>query len=512
MSVEPLNKKKYVSIKLKINFLVFIIMVSLSVAVSFYLNTKSEKRAYEVAKTYMKTIPSIIDSSINNFMTAGDKTVVKKLITDLSMVENVIGIHIFDPNGDISCNFSNFRIDNPARYLDIIYKNFQKTEVLKEITDDKVKMLSYFKPYENKTECRRCHKSSGDIIGVLNININTSMLVSKLSQDVKIVNIFMLLSSLIIAGIISFVINLFISNPLKKLHEGMNSVAENNLESKIEIKSGDEFEEVATHFNKMVSSLKNANLTIDEMHKNIIHSDRLTTIGQLTASLSHEIKNPLNSIMITADLLLLKCEQFQKNGVKDLSENKIHIENIISDTMRIKDIIDQTLNFSRLNTSQREDILVSDLIDKIKMYVTRFMFDHNNIKFVTTDNTGNEGCMINVNKTNIEQVFINIVKNAIESIPKNKSGEVVFTVTCCTENRMVKFVLRDNGKGISKESLANIFNEFYTTKKNGTGLGLPIAKELVEQHDGTIEINSEENKGTEVIVKLPVIARKYVES
>ena len=503
-----INRKKYISIKLKLNFLIFVIMVSLSVAVSYYLNTKSEKRAYEVAKTYMKTIPSIIDSSINNFMTAGDKTIVKKLITDLSMVENVIGIHIFDPNGDISCNFSNFRIDNPAKYLDIIYKNFQKTEALKEIRDDKVKMLSYFKPYENKTECRRCHTSSGNIIGVLNININTSSLVSALSQDVKIVNIFMLLSSLIIAGVISFVVNLLISKPLQRLHEGMSNVAENNLESKIEINSGDEFEEVANHFNNMVSSLKKANLTIDQMHKNIIHSDRLTTIGQLTASLSHEIKNPLNSIMITADLLLLKSEQFQKSGLKELEENKIHIENIIADTMRIKDIIDQTLNFSRINTSAREDVLVSEIIEKIKMYVKRFLFDHNEIRFVAIDNTGDEGCVINVNKTNIEQVFINIVKNSIESIPEESQGAIEFIASCCTEDKMVKFVLKDNGRGIPRESLPNIFNEFYTTKKNGTGLGLPIAKELVEQHDGTIEINSDENKGTEVIIKLPIVGRK----
>lgn len=481
-------------------------MVSLTLILSFYLTSKSEKRAYEIARSYIKTIPSIIDSSINNFMTAGDKVTVKKLIADLSMVENVIGIHIFDPDGDISCNFSNFKIDNPAKYLDIIYKNFQKTEILKEISDKQIKMLSYFKPYENKTECRICHSENADIIGVLNINVNTNTLVEGLSQDVKTVNMIMFLSSLLVAGVISFVINMFISDPLKKLHEGMNKVSQNNLESNIEIDSGDEFEEVATHFNKMVSSLRSANSKIDQMHKNIIHSDRLSTIGQLTASLSHEIKNPLNSIMITSDLLMVKYEKLKKNGI-DMSENIAHIENIVSDTMRIKSIIDQTLNFSRLDTSRKEEVKIADIIDNIKVYVNRFLFDYNGIKFKVNDNTSAEDCRIVVNKTNIEQVFINIIKNAVESIPELQTGVVEFSVFCCAENRMARFVFRDNGVGISKESLANIFNEFYTTKKNGTGLGLPIAKELVEQHDGNIKINSETGKGTEVVVDLPVSSR-----
>jgi signal transduction histidine kinase len=111
-------------------------------------------------------------------------------------------------------------------------------------------------------------------------------------------------------------------------------------------------------------------------------------------------------------------------------------------------------------------------------------------------------CKLKVNKTSMEQVFINLLKNAVESIPEDRKGQVNLIIRQ-EEDSLVTFIVEDNGIGIPKSVQKNIFSQFYTTKKQGTGLGLSIVKELVEFHDGSITVSSEEGEGTRFIIKLP---------
>jgi signal transduction histidine kinase len=326
-----------------------------------------------------------------------------------------------------------------------------------------------------------------------------------LHNEINTVNMIMLISVIIVSFVLSILVNKLVINPLKLLETGMKKVTENDLNSKVKIDSRDEFELISKYFNNMVSSLKNANETIDNMHKNLIHSDRLSTIGQLTASLSHEIKNPLNSIMIASDLLAMKCEMAKKGKNVNIEETLKHIDNIVNDTIRIKNIIDQTLNFSRLNTDQKQVVSVRSFLETISIYVKRILFDYEKIKFRLETMNPEGDCLLNINKTNIEQVFINILKNAMESIPEDRAGEILLKVYCTSDQEYIVFKIIDNGSGIPVEQMDKIFNEFYTTKKNGTGLGLPIAKDLIEQHNGKLMIESTVNVGTEVTIMLPVV-------
>jgi len=123
----------------------------------------------------------------------------------------------------------------------------------------------------------------------------------------------------------------------------MNEVVHNNLNIKVDIHSKDELESLAKNFNNMVRSLDQANKTIDKMHKSVLHTDRLMTIGKLTASISHEIKNPLNSIIISSDILLEHCKE-----KKEDERLKKFLESIIEDAQRIKEIIHQTLKLFQI--------------------------------------------------------------------------------------------------------------------------------------------------------------------
>jgi len=430
-------------------------------------------------------------------MVAGDKTVVKQLVKELSTDENIIGIHIFDSEGDISCAFSDFESRYPNKYLHMIYSNYTKKETLKEIKSENIDMLAYYKPYENKKECRRCHPAEKEVIGVLNINVDMSQFTGRLKSEANTVQAILMLSAFILAGILSYVINYLITRPVRKLENGMKEVSNNNLNTTVEINSRDELEKLADYFNQMVKSLRKANKEIDSFQKSLIHTDRLMTVGQLTASLSHEIKNPLNSIFITADLLHAKCEQLNDPYYARL------IDNIVNDSERIRDIISQTLNFSKLDNSGLEAVPIKDLLNNILIYAGRILFDNERIDFEMDADDKLMQCKLKINKTSMEQVFINLLKNAVESIPENEKGEVKLAIKR-DEVKYITFVISDTGVGIPESVRGNIFNQFYTTKKQGTGLGLSIVKELVESHDGKVYVESEEGVGTSFIVKLPV--------
>jgi signal transduction histidine kinase len=471
-------------------------MLSLSYLVGLYLSSNVKRKAMNISRTYLTSLPSLIDNSINNFMVAGDKTIVKQLVNELSKDENVIGIHIFDPQGDISYEYSGFNSKYSNQYLSLIYSNFTKEETVKELSSEKIDMLAYYKPYKNKEECLPCHKNDGKIIGVLNINVDMKRFSANLTSEANTVQIILFLSSVMFAAIISYVINTLITRPIKRLENGMKEVAKNNFNVKVNINSRDELEKLSKYFNHMVYSLKKANRQLDSFQKSLIHTDRLMTVGQLTASLSHEIKNPLNSIMVTSDLLYAKCEQMNDPYYLKL------IDNIINDAERIRDIISQTLNFSKFDNTGLQPITVKNLLTNILVYTGRILFDNDKVNFDVHADEEIMQCKLKVNKTSMEQVFINLLKNAVESIPEDRKGQVNLIIRQ-EEDSLVTFIVEDNGIGIPKSVQKNIFSQFYTTKKQGTGLGLSIVKELVEFHDGSITVSSEEGEGTRFIIKLP---------
>ncbi|MCX8085210.1 MAG: HAMP domain-containing histidine kinase [Calditerrivibrio sp.] len=489
------------NLQIKITLLIFLMLLSITVIVSAYLAITAEKKAMEIAINYAHGISKIIDSSLAYYMQKGHKKEISELIEELNKSEHIQGIHIFDNTKEIACiNPRSFSKLFDSEYIDEVLKNVEYRPTIKVIKTKTYHFLAYYSPYVNTGSCKRCHIEE-DKIGTLNVNIKLGGIYETILKQAKRTFMVLFISSILIAMLLSLLINMLIIKPIKKIEKGMEELMNGNYDVKVEIKSGDELELLSNNFNNMVDALNNANKTIDSMHKNMIHTDRLMTIGTLTASISHEIKNPLNSIMISTDILLDHC----KKNVHD-QRLKSFLEAIINDAQRIKDIIDQTLNFSRYETSFQENIDLKNLIKSIEIYSKRILFHREDIRFRLEDNT-NEHVFIYGNKTNIEQMLINLLKNAVESVPSERKGDILLKID--RDDKFIEFTIQDNGVGIPKDKLDLIFKEFYSTKTNGTGLGLSIVKEIVENHNGELHIESEVDRGTKIVVKIPYTRDRY---
>ncbi len=201
--------------------------------------------------------------------------------------------------------------------------------------------------------------------------------------------------------------------------------------------------------------------------------------------ITHEIKNPL--AVVKGYLSMIDIDNKEKS-IKYINIIKSEVERTIN-------LLVDFMQFSKIEIATTT-IDFNILLDEIKTIVTP-LFISNNIlyEFKSEDNI-----MINADYNRLKQVIINVIKNSIEA--SNKKSKVY--ITCFVDNNNLNIIVKDKGTGMSEETLANLFTPFYTTKENGTGLGICLSKEIIEAHKGKIIYNSCKNKGTTAEIVLPI--------
>jgi signal transduction histidine kinase len=209
----------------------------------------------------------------------------------------------------------------------------------------------------------------------------------------------------------------------------------------------------------------------------------------VSAKLAHEIKNPLTLMKTTLQLIEYHHQEVKTHKYwGSLYDNINHICNILNDYNTINTCED--INYEPIN--------ICELFQYVKTIFEPTAIKKN-ISFEI--DIPEEIIKINGNRERLYEAFINIIKNAFEATPEKGCVKV----TSYMEDSNIQIVIQDNGCGIANENMDKIFCHFVTFKENGTGLGLPIVKSIIEEHLGTIIVDSEQNIGTTFTVKLPVI-------
>ena len=219
-------------------------------------------------------------------------------------------------------------------------------------------------------------------------------------------------------------------------------------------------------------------------------NDRLTVLGELTASIAHELNTPLGNILGYAELL----RKGEVNPTK-----KADAQKIITSAKNAREIVKKLMYFSCEMPQQFGLINVNDQIEENIGLLQKQLID-NNVKLQL--NLIEKPPLIRLDKLQFSQLLFNLILNAINAIKQD--GEITLTTTL--NNNQLVITIKDNGKGMSKKNQDKIFQPFFTTKPKGegTGLGLAVVHGIVQNHQGTIEVNSELNKGTEFIINFPI--------
>jgi len=322
------------------------------------------------------------------------------------------------------------------------------------------------------------------------------------SQDMILgISVLMVISAAV-ASLIGILVVRKIVRPIYELVRGAQLFARGRLTHTIETSGHGELTTLAREFNQMARELL-------EKERRLKQAERLATLSKFATILSHEIRNPLNSMII--NLRILKRDMEKQNG--DSGNRGGHYEKVISEIWRIDSLVENFLNYARPPELALFPHDINALLDEV-IETHRGTARERGVSIVAR--FPDDELMVSVDVNQIKQVFLNIMLNAFDAMEEGgtltistervlprHSGEL--TLDGMGESPHVEVRFEDTGKGIDPDQLDRIFEVYYTSKSAGTGLGLPIAQQIVEKHGGRITAASEPGAGTTFILSLPAL-------
>lgn len=226
-------------------------------------------------------------------------------------------------------------------------------------------------------------------------------------------------------------------------------------------------------------------------HKLALQTEKLSALGRMAAGIAHEINNPLAGILLYSTNLTKK--------VPEDTPLKEGLDIIIHETIRCRKIIQELLDFSKERELQRIPTNINNIIEKT-LKILENEFKLNRVKLIKNLAENMQETMLDGNQ--IEQVFVNLIINSVQALPAG--GIVTITSGINPDRELVTIEIADNGQGINKEAMDKIFEPFYSTKAKGTGLGLSVSYGIIHKHQGHIEVDSEQGKGTRFLIEIPL--------
>lgn len=246
---------------------------------------------------------------------------------------------------------------------------------------------------------------------------------------------------------------------------------------------------------ELVNSLNLMLRFLETKQEQLVQSAKLATIGKVTAGIAHEINNPLNNIYLTAEVLLEDLPNIE------CAERLEMVNDILNQAERAREVVHHLLAFSR--TRKAASLEQLDLTALIRQTLV-FLKNQIRISQVSVQSEIPAATiLVNGNANQLQQVFVNIILNAIQAM--GPGGILTVNIKTVAGNK-VQVQISDNGPGIPEEVKTRIFDPFFTTKSEGTGLGLSVSNSIIGDHNGKISLESEPSRGTTFYVELPIVS------
>ncbi|SRR5579871_5889262 len=391
-----------------------------------------------------------------------------------------------------------------------------------------VKTMSMVTPIYNEPSCSNAachaHRASTKVLGVVDVALR----LDPVQKQASMITLQTVLWTVFEVGIgAAFVIlftRRFVASPIQELIQGTKDVSAMELDRKIEItRRSQELDELVDSFNKMRERLKLAVNELNEMQqtleskvgertrqlqtaqKKLVQADRLSSLGQLAASVAHEINNPVSGVLNLSMLL----ERLMATGVYPPgreAEFRKYLGLISAETARVGRIVSDLLSFSRRSKPQHAPADLNKLVR-----TTVALADHK-LKLMGAEvvlDLQESLPLLECDSGQIQQVILNLILNGGEAIKPRGTGKLTIRTRQANADE-VELCVQDTGEGIAPENLTKIFDPFFTTKSEakGVGLGLAVLYGIVKAHDGDVEVASRRNEGTTFTVTLPLKSRK----
>jgi len=295
--------------------------------------------------------------------------------------------------------------------------------------------------------------------------------------------------------LVSFLLTEEIIRPIVNLEEATRRVADGDFSFRILSRSADELSHLVGSFNRMVSELSHS-------REKLRQSEKISAWQEIAQRLAHEIKNPLTPIKLSAQRILKKYSadpgagEFQK--VLQAS-----ISSIVREVDNLNDLLVEFREFARLPMPRLQSVHLRELVEEVTQ-----MYRNLSTEVIIDSSHISEDSVIRADPGQIKQVLANLIRNAVQAMPKEGEVSIRSAVVNKENRRFCRIWIKDSGVGIPEEIRGRVFEPYFTSKTEGAGLGLAIVERIIFDHDGNIWFETQEGVGTTFIIDLPLGSRE----
>ena len=483
-----------------------------SFALEKYLDNKittAVNNSYELAKNYVDEKRNKIESDIilvafdlnknYSLYLNDDKTNFQRFLNTQRLVRNLDQIHLIDSNKNLILSSSN------SEYVQV------EDRALKMVLNDD-RPLKIINTFENKSAAIIKLSAFPDtflyVVKFLEEEISNYLIESEEAINfyytveekrtgikISFILIYLVIVTLLLFLSITIAIK-FSSRFFRSINNlilASSNIGKGNLDTKVpEIKTDIELETLNKNFNLMIERLKS-------QQEKLLLTERHEAWENVARKLAHEIKNPLTPIQLTIDRLKTKYEKSIDANEKENFKN--YLKTIIKQIKQIESLVNEFSDFARMPKPILQNCNIIEIIEN-NIFFLRELDKNISIKL----NCKNSKLFLKCDADQISRVFLNLIKNSIESIQEKsqKNGEFtkIIDIEIINKNDYITANITDNGNGFPKENIKNIIKPYFTTKPDGSGLGLSIVNKIINDHNGSIKFNSN-NNGAKVEITLP---------
>jgi two-component system, NtrC family, sensor kinase len=477
-------------------------------------------------------INDTIRRSIRYSMLRNQREEVFHIINTIGHENGISRIRIFNKEGQISFSTDDREVGQFVdKNAEACYACHAQSQPLSRLdrpdrmriyrAHDGTRVLGLIRPIENEPDCSNAechaHAPGKQVLGVLDTNVSLAAMDFAVAQHERQAVTFAAAALLVVSLFTAWLIWLTVHKPVRKLTKATRAVAQGNLDYLVPENSQDEIGSLAVSFNRMIQELKKAQAEnrqwtetledrvkqktgeLERAYRSLTQSEKMASLGKLAAVVAHEINNPLAGILTYSKLISRMADKGFGDD-KRLTDAKSYLQIIEGESRRCGGIVKNLLTFARQTPINPQKNDLNAIIERCLLLVGHQM-DLQSIELQKQLDPQLPSLYCDAGQ--VQQALLVILMNAVEAMAHG--GRLFIESAYDPARRQGRVVIRDEGPGITPEVLSHIFEPFFTTKEEGkgTGLGLPIALGIVQQHGGNIEVDSTEHKGTTFTVLLP---------
>ena len=477
-------------------------------------------------------VSDVIKRSTTYYMLHNDREGLYHAIQTMAEGPGMVKVRIFDQEGRISYSTDSAEVNHVLdKSAEACYGCHNQSEPLARLNrPDRFRIyrnggghrvLGIITPIENQPNCSNaeCHAHPADqqVLGVLDTTLSLATTDAQLAVSSARMKYYTAGALLIVAVLSWLFVWRVVDRPIKALQNGTEHLSHGELGYQIEVRSEDEVGDLARSFNGMSLQLRAANEEIvtwaktledrveqktkelNRAHDHVLHVEKMASIGKMAAVVAHEVNNPLSGILTYAKLIRKWVASGQTEHEKR-EEAMQCLELIAAESRRCGDLIKNLLSLSRTAPMNVQSTDLHAVVDRCLMLV------RHQLELVGVElqlKIAQDLPLVPCDPAQIEQVLLALSMNAIDAMPRG--GNLWIEGRLSNDESEIEIQVRDDGAGIAPDVLPHIFEPFLTTKESGhgVGLGLAIARGIVERHSGRIEVQSELGRGTTFNITLP---------